>query len=60
MNEPIFILRGDICYSRNLTELAVIKQGYVICKEGMSLGVYQELPEEYQDLPVRDLSLIHI
>ena len=44
MNEPIFILRGDICYSRNLTELAVIKQGYVICKEGMSLGVYQELP----------------
>ena len=31
MNEPIFILRGDICYSRNLTELAVIKQGYVIC-----------------------------
>lgn len=54
MNEPIFILRGDICYSRNLTELAVIKQGYVICKEGMSLGVYQELPEEYQDLPVRD------
>lgn len=54
MNEPIFILRGDICYSRNLTELAVIKQGYVICKEGVSLGVYQELPEGYQDLPVRD------
>lgn len=54
MNEPIFILRGDICYSRNLTELVVIKQGYVICKEGMSLCVYQELPEEYQDLPVRD------
>ena len=54
MNEPIFILRGDICYSRNLTELAVMKQGYVICKEGVSLGVCQELPGEYQNLPIRD------
>ncbi|MFR5583352.1 MAG: hypothetical protein ACLTLQ_05565 [[Clostridium] scindens] len=45
MNEPIFILRGDICYSRNLTELAVMKQGYVICKEGVSLGYVRNCPE---------------
>ena len=53
MNEPIFILQGDICYSRNQTELEVVKHGYVICKEGVSLGVYEELPAEYK-MCIRD------
>lgn len=54
MNEPIFILKGDICYSKSLTELAVLKDGYAVCEDGVSRGVYEQIPEKYKDVPVRD------
>lgn len=54
MSESIFILKGDVCYSRSLTELAVQKDGYVVCRDGVSEGVYESLPEKYRDIPVKD------
>ena len=32
MREPIFILRGNIVYSKSQTELAVCEHGYLVCK----------------------------
>lgn len=55
VSESIIILKGDICYSKSQTELAEYKDGYVICKNGISQGVYKELPKEYKDCPVRDV-----
>lgn len=54
MNESIFILKGDICYSRTPTELTKLKDGYVVCRNGISEGVYERLPGGYEDCPVRD------
>lgn len=54
MNKPIFALKGDICYSKSLTELETMEQGYLVCSEGVVEGVYKELPEEYKDIPVTD------
>ena len=54
MNESVFILRGDICCSRSLTELTVQKDGYVVCRDGISEGIYERLPDRYKDCPVRD------
>lgn len=54
MEKNIFALKGDICYSKNLKELQTMEQGFLVCKEGMVEGVFQELPIEYKDIEVKD------
>lgn len=49
-----FIIKGDICYSRNLTELAVFREHYLICKDGLSAGICKEIPLQYSELEVFD------
>ena len=55
-NDGNFIIKGDICYSKTKTELSYQKDGYLICSEGISQGVFKEIPEEFRDFPVRDYS----
>ena len=43
MNEPVFALKGDICYSQSLTELITMEQGFLVCKEGKVEGVFEKL-----------------
>lgn len=54
MGMNVFALKGDICYSKSLTELETMEQGFLVCKEGRVEGVYQELPEEYKGILVKD------
>lgn len=49
-----FVLRGNICYSRDARVLECMEQGYVVCIEGRSAGVYKELPQMYAKLPLTD------
>ena len=49
-----FILKGNICYSVSKTELKTLL-GYVVCIDGKSAGVFENIPEEYKDLELRDL-----
>ncbi|MCQ2507426.1 MAG: amidohydrolase family protein [Dorea sp.] len=51
-----FILKGDIAYSRTVSEISTLKDSYLVCKCGICQGVYDEIPKEYQDLPVLDYS----
>lgn len=51
-----FVLKGDICYSKSQTELGTVKNGYLVCIEGKSGGIYEKLPEEYRELPLEDYS----
>ena len=51
-----FVLKGDICFSKNPDDLICIKDGYAVCSEGKSAGVYTDLPAEYAHLPLKDYS----
>lgn len=51
-----FILKGDIAYSKNSKEINTMKDGYLICLNGISQGVFEKVPEQYQNLPVHDYS----
>lgn len=51
-----FVLKGDICFSKSASELICIKDGYAVCSEGKSAGVYTDLPAEYAHLPLKDYS----
>lgn len=54
MNKNTFALKGDICYSKSLTELETMEQGFLVCKDGLAAGIYKELPEEYSEIFVKD------
>lgn len=49
-----FVLKGDLCYSEGPQVLNTLRDGFLVCLEGRSAGVYRELPERYAGLPVLD------
>jgi len=51
-----FILKGNICYSTSIQKINTIQNGYLICKNGVSEGVYEQIPSEYIHYPVYDYS----
>lgn len=46
-----YVLKGNICYSRSKDELCIVENGYVVCENGRSAGVYAVLPEVYAPFP---------
>lgn len=49
-----FILKGHIFYSTGRHSTRSVENGYLICREGISRGVFTELPRAYASAPVRD------
>ncbi|MFP3154226.1 amidohydrolase family protein [Lachnospiraceae bacterium ZAX-1] len=49
-----FALHGHIIYSLTKDRLAIQEYGYLICEQGISKGVYQKLPAEYEGIKVVD------
>lgn len=49
-----FVLKGNLCYSKDKDTLETMKEGYLVCIDGVSQGIYQELPEEYSHFPLKD------
>lgn len=54
MNEPVFILKGNIVYSRNQKEFEICEHGYLVCRNGKVDGVYRTLPFRLGGNPIRD------
>ncbi len=54
MHESIFILRGNIVYSKNPEELNICEHHYLVCENGIVKGVYETLPEEFASCSVTD------
>ncbi|MBM6830441.1 amidohydrolase family protein [Anaerotignum lactatifermentans] len=49
-----FVLKGDLCWSRDPQHLESRKNGYLVCENGVSAGVYETLPEKYSAYPLLD------
>jgi len=47
-----FILHGNIIYSDNKDTLKIIENGYAVCIQGISKGVFNYIPNTYSDLEV--------
>ena len=54
--EDTFVVKGDICFSKDINDFTTIENGYLVCVNGVSKGCYNELPEEFKDLKVIDYS----
>lgn len=49
-----YVLKGNVCHSNSMDEIQVIPNGYLVCEDGKSKGVFSELPECYANLQVLD------
>ena len=49
-----FAIKGDICFSKALTELEFHEDSYLVCENGKAAGIYRELPEKYKGMEVFD------
>lgn len=49
-----FVLKGNIGFSKEDKTLCCMPESYVVCTEGICMGVFSELPEEYRKLPLVD------
>jgi len=56
MEDQIYAMRGNICFSRDKNHLEVVDKGYVVCDKGKSAGVFSQLPNCYLNIPCRDYS----
>lgn len=54
MQYDSFVMRADICYSETPRSLKLYPDGWLVCLEGRSAGVFRALPERYENLPVLD------
>ena len=49
-----FIIKGNVCQTKTKNELDLYENSYIVCVDGISKGVFKELPEEYNHLPLYD------
>lgn len=49
-----FVLKGNICYSKNQTELITEENAYLVCEDGICKGVFSLLPDKYKEVPLYD------
>lgn len=51
-----FILKGDICFSKEKNAVSSFENQYVVCMDGVCRGVFPSIPPEYSTLPIVDYS----
>lgn len=49
-----FVLKGNIGFSREDKTLCCMPDSYVVCAEGICMGVFTDLPEKYRSFPLID------
>lgn len=49
-----FVVKGNIIYSKNPSDLAIHENAFLVCAEGLTAGIFPELPEEYASFPLYD------
>lgn len=46
-----YVIKGNICYSPSSQKICTAENGYVVCLDGRSAGVFETLPAVYEALP---------
>ncbi|MEG2119889.1 MAG: amidohydrolase family protein, partial [Pseudoflavonifractor sp.] len=54
MSKNSFVLKGDLCWSKDSTHIETRQDGYLVCVDGVSAGVFGRLPDRYAAFPLID------
>jgi guanine deaminase len=52
--EKSFVIKGNICQTVQRHELDLHGAAFAVCVDGISMGIFHTLPEEYAHLPLYD------
>lgn len=55
MTKHTFALKGTVIWSESQQKLSVQEQAYLVCEDGICVGVFPVLPEKYEGIPCRDM-----
>ena len=55
-NPTTFALRGAVCFSTDSTHLICLENAYIVCRNGRTVGVFPELPAQFDGIPCQDFS----
>ena len=55
-NPTTFALKGAVCFSTDSTHLTCLEDAYIVCKDGKTVGVFSELPDQFHGIPCHDFS----
>lgn len=53
---PISVLKGHIVSAPKLGKLEITENGYLVLDDGVIVGIYDALPERWQNAPIADYS----
>jgi len=53
-NMKDFILRGGIAFSEDKDRITTYYRGYLVCVDGVCMGAFPEIPDEYKGLQLYD------
>ncbi|MDJ1121097.1 amidohydrolase family protein [Olsenella sp. YH-ols2217] len=56
MSDKTFAIKGNIIWSKDPQTLNIVDDGYLVVQDGISQGVFEELPEQFADVEVKDYS----
>ena len=51
-----FALRGAVCFSTDSSHLTCLEDAYLVCQNGLTIGVYPQLPEQFHGIPCEDFN----
>lgn len=51
-----FVLKGNIIYTPSFGELKVYENGFLVCEDNLVQGVYNKLPEKFENLGLFDFT----
>lgn len=54
MEKNTFLLKGNFVYAPSPDRIEAMENGFLVCDNGKSSGIFQQLPERYVGLPVKD------
>ena len=54
MTQKTFALKGTIIWSESPTQLSIHENSYLICENGVCVGVFPTLPEKFTGISCRD------
>ena len=55
-NPATFALRGAVCFSTDPQHLTCLEDAYLVCQNGLTVGVYPQLPEQFRGIPCEDFN----
>ena len=50
MSENRYALKGIVVHTPAFDKIEYHENAYVICENGVSVGIFDQLPEEYKDI----------